>query len=77
MILIAGATGYVGRYLCKYMVEQGEDILALGRSGEVLEFFRKSLIPCMEFDITADESYERCRTKTSRRSSTLRQSSRR
>jgi UDP-glucose 4-epimerase len=59
MILIAGATGYVGRYLCKYMVEQGEDILALGRSGEVLEFFRKSLIPCMEFDITADESYER------------------
>ncbi len=59
MILIAGATGYVGRYLCRYMVDQGKDILALGRSGEVLEFFRKSSIPCQEFDISDDESYRR------------------
>ena len=59
MILIAGATGYVGRYLCRQMVEQGMQILALGRSKKVMAFFREHSIPCQEFDITDDKSYEK------------------
>ena len=35
MILVVGATGYVGRYLCVYLKEQGYDVLALGRSKQV------------------------------------------
>ncbi len=59
MILIAGATGYVGRYLGKHMAEQGEQVLALGRDKKVMEFFRRCSVPCQEFDITDDESYRR------------------
>ena len=32
MILVFGATGYVGRYLCPFLKEKGYDVLALGRS---------------------------------------------
>ena len=41
------------------MVEQGKQILALGRSRKVMDFFREHSIPCQEFDITDDESYKR------------------
>ena len=32
MILVIGATGYVGRYFCTEMVSKGVDVLALGSS---------------------------------------------
>jgi UDP-glucose 4-epimerase len=57
MILIAGATGYIGRYLCKYMVEQGKDILALGRSPEVKDFLSRYSIPYQYFDLLDTNSY--------------------
>jgi len=59
MILIAGATGYIGRYLCVHMVAQGKHILALGRSKKAMEFFQKYSVPCQEFDITDESSYKR------------------
>lgn len=58
MIIIAGASGYVGRYLCKEMVKSGHEILALGRSKKVTNFFADNNIPYQYFDITSDESYE-------------------
>ena len=33
MILVVGATGYVGRYLSIYLKEEGYDVLALGQIG--------------------------------------------
>jgi len=59
MILIAGATGYVGRYFCKYLVDKGKDILALGRSKEVESFFKDNSIPFQYFDILDDACYEK------------------
>jgi uncharacterized protein YbjT (DUF2867 family) len=41
MILVIGATGYVGRYFCTEMVNRGIDVLALGRSAKVAEFFKR------------------------------------
>ena len=35
MILVAGATGYVGRYLCVTLAKQGREVLALGRNPKV------------------------------------------
>ncbi len=43
MVLIIGATGYVGRYLSIYLKEQGYDVLALGRSKKVQEFSRRMM----------------------------------
>ena len=39
MILIVGGTGYIGRYLSIYLKERGYDVLALGRSNKVKDFF--------------------------------------
>ena len=51
MILIIGATGYIGRYLSVYLKEEGYDILALGRSKTVQHFFEDNAIPFQYFDL--------------------------
>lgn len=58
MILIIGATGYIGRYLCPYLKEKGYDILALGRSKTVQAFLEEKGIPFHYFDITDEKSFE-------------------
>ena len=58
MILIVGATGYVGRYLTVYLKDRGYDILALGRSQKVQPFFKENEIPFQYFDMNDDESYK-------------------
>ena len=51
MILVIGATGYVGRYFCTEMVSKGVDVLALGRSKKVQEFFAENNVPFQYFDL--------------------------
>lgn len=63
MILIAGATGYVGRYLSVYLKEKGYDILALGRSAKVQQFFKENEIPFQYFDMNDNSTYENLPTK--------------
>ena len=62
MILIVGATGYVGRYLSVYLKEKGYDILALGRSVKVQQFFKENEIPFQYFDMNDEESYRKLPT---------------
>jgi UDP-glucose 4-epimerase len=59
MILIVGATGYVGRYLSVYLKEKGYDILALGRSAKVQQFFKENEIPFQYFDMNDETSYKK------------------
>lgn len=63
MILIVGATGYVGRYLSIYLKEQGYDILALGRSKKVEKFFKENEVPFQFFDLNDDATYASLPTK--------------
>ena len=49
MILVIGATGYIGRYFCTEMSKRGVDILALGRSDGV---------PFQYFDLSDERSFE-------------------
>ena len=58
MILIAGATGYVGRYLSVALKEQGKDVLALGRNPKVEAFFEKEGVPFQHFDLLNDADYD-------------------
>ena len=57
MILLVGATGYVGRYLSIYLKEKGYDVLALGRSQKVQSFFEENGIKFQKFDIDNDEDF--------------------
>lgn len=59
MILVIGATGYIGRYFCTEMVRQGEDILALGRSAKVQQFFKEQNVPFQYFDINDPICFEK------------------
>ena len=63
MVLIIGATGYVGRYLSIYLKEQGYDVLALGRSKKVQEFFKENGVPFQHFDLSDDESFNQLPTE--------------
>lgn len=58
MILIVGATGYVGRYLSVYLHEKGYDILALGRSKKIKPFFEENHIPFQHFDMNDEASFQ-------------------
>ena len=59
MILIPGATGYIGRYLAVDLMEKGEEVLALGRNPKVAAFFREQGVPFQEFDLLNDADYAR------------------
>lgn len=54
MIAIVGATGYIGRYLCPYLLGKGYNILALGRSKNAQKFFEEHQVPFMYFDLNED-----------------------
>ena len=58
MILVIGATGYVGRYFCTEMVQRGEEILALGRSKPVQKFFEENGVPFQYFDLSDPNCYD-------------------
>ena len=58
MIMVFGATGFVGRYLCMDLKNKGKDVLALGRSKNVGEFFKENAIDFQYFDATNDASYD-------------------
>ncbi len=58
MIIIAGATGFLGRYLCPFLVKEGMDILALGRSEKVKTFFAERSVPFQYFDFNDEGSFQ-------------------
>ncbi len=58
MILVIGATGYVGRYFCTEMINNGVDVLALGRSKKVQKFFEDNYVPFQYFDLAEPECFE-------------------
>lgn len=51
MILVIGATGYVGRYLCPFLKDNGYEILALGRSEKAADFLKKRGVAFKYFDL--------------------------
>ena len=56
MILITGASGFIGRNLATYLHEKGENVVASGRK-EHDEFFSKNGIPYVKLNISKREDY--------------------
>lgn len=56
-IIIAGATGYIGRYLAVDLHRKGINVLALGRNPKVMNFFKEQGVQTLEFDVLNDNDY--------------------
>jgi UDP-glucose 4-epimerase len=62
MIVVTGATGFVGRYLVDYIVGQGEKVIACGRSKRYTEFFADLNVPFVPLDVTVASDFARLPT---------------
>jgi len=58
MIMVFGATGFVGRYLCINLKNKGKKVLALGRSKNVGNFFKENGVDFQYYDATDDSSFD-------------------
>lgn len=58
MIVVTGATGFVGRYLVERLVREGETVIACGRSEKGATFFKNINIPFEYLDVSKDEDFE-------------------
>ena len=59
MILIAGATGYIGKYLSTNLVQNGRDVLALGRNERSAQFLTDHGVKFQKFDLLNDADYDK------------------
>jgi len=59
MIIVTGATGFVGRYLVDHLVKQGEDVIACGRTNKYTAFFQDLGVPFIHLDVTDPQGFER------------------
>jgi len=59
MILITGATGFIGAYLVDEMVREGFDVLATGRNKAAESYYKKMGIPFTQLDVTDKNSFDK------------------
>jgi UDP-glucose 4-epimerase len=57
MIIVTGATGFVGRYLIDHLVKAGEKVVAAGRTRKYDGFFHSLGVPFVPLDVTQPESF--------------------
>ena len=58
MIIVTGATGFIGRYLVDQLVEDGVEVVATGRSERGEAYYKKAGIPFVLLDITKEEDFD-------------------
>jgi UDP-glucose 4-epimerase len=63
MIIVTGATGFVGRYLIDLLATRGEKVIACGRSQKHKAFFADLGVPLVPLDITRPEAFEQLETQ--------------
>jgi len=59
MIIITGATGFIGTYLVDELVRQGFDVLATGRNKAAESYYKKMGIPFMRLDVTDEDNFNK------------------
>jgi UDP-glucose 4-epimerase len=57
MIIVTGATGFVGRYLVDHLVKAGEKVIAAGRSRKHDAFFEELGVPFVQLDVSNPDSF--------------------
>jgi len=58
MIIVTGATGFVGRYLVDHLVKAGEHVVAAGRSAKYDAFFKELGVPRVPLEVSDPDSFK-------------------
>jgi UDP-glucose 4-epimerase len=64
MIIVCGASGFIGFYLVNELKKAGYDVLAVDKSGtDEVEFFKEQGIPFLQADITKEDEFKKLPSK--------------
>jgi len=63
MVIVVGATGFIGHYTTKYLREQGVEVLATGRNKKNSKLLEKMGAKFVEFDMTKEEDIQKLPTE--------------
>lgn len=63
MVIIIGATGFIGHYTTKYFTEQGIKVLATGRDEKNSKMLKEMGAEFIQFDMTKEEDIKKLPTK--------------
>ena len=59
MIVVTGATGFIGTYLVDELVKEKFDVLATGRNRSAELYYKKAGIPFTRLDVTKEEDFDK------------------
>jgi len=59
MIVVTGATGFVGTYLVDQLVQENVDVVAVGKSRNGEAYYKSRGIPFVQLDITKESDFEK------------------
>lgn len=59
MIIVIGATGFIGLYTVERLIEEGYNVIATGRNKSVSEYYEKKDVKFIELDITNKGDFEK------------------
>lgn len=63
MIIIIGASGFIGTYLVDELIKNGYDVLATGRRLSALQYYKENNIKSIELDITNPKDFDKLPTE--------------
>jgi UDP-glucose 4-epimerase len=58
-VIVIGASGFIGYYLVKELLNNGYEVIAAGRRASALKFWTDRNITCLELDITQKDSFNK------------------
>lgn len=63
MIIVIGASGFIGSYLVEGLISKGYNVLAAGRRKNALQYFERKNIPTVELDIVNKDDFKKLPTR--------------
>ena len=63
MVVIIGATGFIGMYTVEKFLKEGKEVFATGRNKHTEEKLKEWGVPCVPLDISKEEDFEKLPTK--------------
>ncbi|MDY2729775.1 MAG: NAD(P)-dependent oxidoreductase [Clostridium sp.] len=63
MVIVLGATGFIGVYTVEKLLKEGYKVLATGRNKVVADYYKKKGVDFVELDISKEEDFDKLPTE--------------